>query len=382
VRLRAPVAAAVTAALGVFAVRRLVFVTAAVATDMTAPSRDAASPPFAPSVCLIVPARNEASGIDAMLETVAALEPAPEAVVLVDDGSSDATPRVMERWASRQETWSWLRMDPGADKAGALNAGVAAAPASDLVATCDADVRLEPRCLSPLTAAFEDVSVGAAGGLLWPDNADESVVARYCALELWQHQLVTSAAKERLGLGPPAHGGFACYRRTALEQVGGFAPGSLGEDVEVSAALLARGWRTRFVPDARAHAVVPVTVRDYTRQHVRWARGLHAAAPRTWHVHPRSIVRAEGWLHAAGYVDRPLLLAAAGLAVGGALPWVIPVGYLVLTGAEAMCALHLAGELERMPRFAFAAAAMIGVDLATALSAHVARAPSWTSPRP
>jgi cellulose synthase/poly-beta-1,6-N-acetylglucosamine synthase-like glycosyltransferase len=379
VRLSAPIAAAVTATLGVFATRRLVFVAAAVAAKTT--SEEPADGASAPSVCLIVPARNESAGLDAMLETVAALEREPDAVVLVDDGSSDATPRVMERWANRRQTWSWLRLEPGGDKAAALNAGIAAAPLTDLVATCDADVRLEPGCLRRLVRAFEDTAVGAASGLLWPDNEDESLVSSYCALELWQHQLVTSAAKERLGLGPPAHGGLACYRHTALEQAGCFQPGSLGEDVQLSAALLARGWHTRFVPDARVHGRVPVTVSDYTRQHVRWARGLHAAAPRTWLAHRRPILRIEGWLHAAGYVDRPLLVAAAGLALVGALPWAIPLGYLVVIGAEAVCALHLAGELHRMPRFAIAGVAMIGVDLAIAVSAHLTRTPSWHSPR-
>ena len=45
--------------------------------------------------------------------------------------------------------------------------------------------------------------------MLWPANPDESPVTRYCALELWQHQLVTSRAKQRLGqqLGSAATSG-------------------------------------------------------------------------------------------------------------------------------------------------------------------------------
>ena len=196
----------------------------------------------------------------------------------MDDGSDDSTGEIMEHFASAREGWSVIRTG-GEGKASALNAALAACSHAELVAVYDADVRLDPACLRELVSAFAEPDVGAASGLLWPANSTATAVARYCALELWQHQLITSAAKDRLGLNPPALGWASCYRREALTAVGGFRAESVGEDVVASNALTRAGWRTRFVSAAVVHGDVPQGVGDYWHQHVRWARGLHGAAP-------------------------------------------------------------------------------------------------------
>src|SRR5438128_3153388 len=53
-----------------------------------------------PSATLVVPAHNEASGIDRALAAIEALDYPTErlSVVLVDDGSTDATARQMREW--------------------------------------------------------------------------------------------------------------------------------------------------------------------------------------------------------------------------------------------------------------------------------------------
>jgi cellulose synthase/poly-beta-1,6-N-acetylglucosamine synthase-like glycosyltransferase len=194
-------------------------------------------------------------------------------------------------------------------------------------------------------------------------------VTRYCALELWQHQLITSAAKERLRLNPPAHGWFSCYRREALEQSGGFPQRSLGEDVEVTNALIAAGWQTRFVASSIVFGEVPRTISDYWTQHVRWARGLHDATPMRSLAKDTTVPRRiELWLHAAGYTDRLLVLAATSFAAVGRLtPW-LPAGYVGLVAAEAVCALGRAGRLRSSPSFIAAAATMFAADVAASTS--------------
>ena len=212
-------------------------------------------------------------------------------------------------------------------------------------------------------------------------------MARYCALELWQHQLITSAAKDRLGLNPPALGWASCYRREALTAVGGFRADSVGEDVVASNALTRAGWKTRFVPGAVVHGDVPQGVGDYWHQHVRWARGLHGAAPSG--AEPGAAGRArrlESWMLTAGYLDRivlALLLSSAPHAAGSRRS---PLVYLAVSALEALVALRL-GRVRagRVPGFAAAAALMLPVDVAMAtagsLAALLRRRPAWRSPR-
>ena len=94
--------------------------------------------------------------------------------------------------------------------------------------------------------------------------------------------------------------------------------------------------------------------------------------------------RIEGTLHAAGYLDRPLWLAAAALAARGSLPAAVPAGYAGLTAAEVLCALTRAGELRRAPRVLAAVAAMLPADLAVSVAgsclAVLGEEPTWDSP--
>ncbi len=352
-----------------FACRRAVFLAAAFAPPRK-PAVD--GPGEAMTVCMVVAAHDEAPVLERALEGLARIRRSGVSVVLVSDGSTDATASVMEAWAAERSNWTAVTLEGNVGKGAALNAGIAAGPASELIVTCDADVHLEPDCLAGLSRSFSDPRVGAASGLLWPVNAHESVVTRYCALELWQHQLITSAAKHRLGLNPPAHGWLSCYRREALAQIGGFAAASLGEDVEASSALVRAGWQTRLAISARASGEVPRTLGDYWHQHVRWSRGLHDAAPRAGAGEGASLMATvELWFHAAGYLDRPLLVAGAGLAMLGCLPPLIPLGYAGLLAAEALCALARAGQMRDAGRFLTAAGVMVCVDLAASMSGSI-----------
>ena len=335
----------------------------------------------------MVPAHNEAAVLDRTLAAVAGLRSVArhQHVVLVDDGSSDATTSVMECWSRTRANWTALRLDVNGGKGQALNAGIAASPGSELVVVCDADVQPDRDCLVQIVQPFADTRVGAAGALLWPANAAASAVARYCALELWQHQLITSAGKDRLGLNPPALGWLACYRREALNAIGGFPAQSLGEDVEVTNNLTRTGWETRFVPTALVVSRVPERLSDYWHQHIRWSRGLFDAAPGrgfTAAVPPHR--RAEAWLLASGYADRVLVAGAAGLAAMGALRAWVPAGYLALVAGEALAALARAGVARRAAASLLCAVGMFPVDLAASvvgLGAQLGRRRrAWRSP--
>ncbi len=340
--------AVVVAALGCFALRRVVLLCAAML-----PARGVA--PLGddlPDVTLIVPACNEAAGIDATLEALARLDyPAERLVlVLVDDCSDDRTAAHLERWATPRARTSVVRLPQRMGKPRAVEAGVAVAPRSELIAICDADVRLRPDNLRRVVAAFRDDTVGGAVGYLAPANALAGPVATYAAVESWMHQLVTSAGKDRLDLNPPTLGGAPVFRRDALEAIGWLGPAATGDDVRATVALTRAGWRTRFVVDAVAENDVADDVHAYWRQHLRWARDLHASA--RWQRRPVAGVpiarRVEAAMLSVGYLDRVVLLAAFGLVAGGACPVWVPAGYLAVVAAEVVWAIVRAGAGRRL----------------------------------
>ncbi len=376
----------VTAAalLGCFALRRVVFVVAALL-----PARAASTDEHAPSVTLLVPAKNEETAATALLDAIATLEYPPEQlfVVLVSDGSTDATADVFDRWAADRPRALALHLPP-VGKFEALNRALAVAPRSDVVAVCDADLLPHREWLRRLVGPLADPQVGATAGLVWPANAASGVVARYAAVEAWVHQLVTSAAKDRLGLNPPPLAA-AAYRRSALEEIGMFESGRSGGDAHAAVALTRAGWRTRIVPDAVAANAVVDRWSDYWHQHLRWARNsfatlrVRSSEPRQRRVSSwRGLgLRIESWLAATGYADRVVLLLVCVFAVIGTLPLWLPLGYLALGLVEVGVALAKARVGRAFPSFLLVAAAVFVLDVLASFVATadhlLRRAPAW-----
>src|SRR5688500_13077490 len=102
-----------------------------------------ADPPY---LSLIIPAYNEQENVDALLERVgAALARVGKAfeVVVVNDGSTDDTPRLLEEGMRKHPWLRVLRMDRNGGQSAAFAAGFRAAR-GQIVATIDADLQNDP----------------------------------------------------------------------------------------------------------------------------------------------------------------------------------------------------------------------------------------------
>jgi GT2 family glycosyltransferase len=377
-------ALAVAAALAILALRRLVLLVAAL---LPAPRPAAPATGSFPSVTLLVAAHDEADCVERLLAAIERLDYPRDrlAVVLVDDGSGDGTGDIFTRWAAQQPHATAVRLAVRSGKPAALNHAMRVGPASDLVGVCDADHEPRPDSLQRVVAALADETVGAAGAFLRPVNANESLVARYAAVEAWVTQLVTSTARSRLDLNPPMLGGGSVYRRPALDDIGGFPDAFTTEDVGAAIALTRRGWRTRFVRDAIVDNHVVADCRQYWSQHVRWARSSYETARLQGGGSAPLGRRIEAWMVSAGYLDRIALVAAAGFAAAGLLPLWVPAGYLGVVGLAVLLGLARGGAIRRLPLYVVAMVVMLLVDAAATLVAsglHVRRRPlRWSSPR-
>ena len=346
--------------LAVFTLRRLIFTLAA-----ALPARDCRTG-YAPSVAVIVSVRNEEANLPCLLKAFDRLEFPREKrnFVFVNDASSDGTSRILHEWIRLHSNARLLEFNVSEGKARALGRALDASPKTELVAVYDGDLTPHPASLGILAAVFKDERVGAAAGFRRPSNAATNPITAYGALESFVHQLVTQAAKERLGLNPTTLGGNCVYRRSALAEIGGFRPGAFSEDIEASLALVAAGWRTRFCRDALAECLLVSSLRRYWNQRARWTRGIYHSA--------KKAPQPESWLVSAGYSDRLLFLAALALAAAGQISLVWPALYLLAPAMTIATALWRADADRRLTaRILLWAVPMFVVDIAATVAATV-----------
>ena len=371
----------VIAAVVALSLRRGLFLVAALLPSRLQPRSTAP-----PGVSVLVPAHNEGRVARRLLEALAKLQYPPDQLsfVLICDGCSDKTPTLFHAWADQRSDTRVLELPHRVGKAGALNMGFRLAKA-EVIVVVDADLTPQPDFLTKLVQPFADPAIGAAAAYLEPVNADVNIITRYAAITSWVHQLVTSAGIDRLGLSPPTFGA-AALRRSALEHIGGFPELRAGEDVATSACLIHRGWRTRFVTDARAGNTVESSLRGYWRQHVRWARAASqiAASNRSqpmasW---PQRLEMASSSI---SYGDRLVFATAVAGALTGTLSGWVPALYLVVPGLEIMAASLKADVRGALPRFLLAVPLLFAVDLIASISAVVVqilhRPLRWHNPR-
>ena len=311
-----------------FSARRLLWVLAACRGD-----REAEKSSYQPDIDILVSVHNEETDLPGLLSSLDALDYPRERMYLciVDDASTDATWKIARFWADSRTSVNVVRLSERAGKAEALNHGLHHIGNNSIVVIYDADQRPRPESLNLLIQPFRDPQTGAVGGYRNPLAQSMTPISGYACMEAWVHQLVNLSAKETLGLNPPTMGGNCAYRRSYLEQAGGFPSGLYSEDIYVSLAIVAAGGRTHFVRQAIADHYASTSLRHFFNQRLRWTQGLLSARSQ--------VSELEGALVVTGYLDRIAILGlTACAALGHAKIWMLSLYVLPAVSAMA-CAL-------------------------------------------
>src|SRR6476646_615539 len=251
-------------------------------------------PPVEPAVTVLIASYNEEDGIEQTIAAILAQDYAGAVSVLViDDGSSDGTRDVVRRLAEPDEHVSLIEAGHGG-QAAALNLGLACA-STPLIATVDADTLLFPTALRRIVTRLlidPEGTVAVAGSVL-VRNSRGGLVAR---MQEWDYQLGITAVKRQqalLGATLVAQGAFSVYRTEAMRLAGGW-PDRIGEDIVATWSLIEHGGRTAFEPTAVAFTTVPTSLRRFTIQRQRWARGMIEGL----NTHGSALLRRRGfWVH-------------------------------------------------------------------------------------
>ncbi len=196
----------------------------------------------------------------------------PHRTWLLDDG---ARPE-MQALAKELEC-SYLARRVNTDaKAGNLNYGLANSH-GDFVVVLDADHIALPEFLDNTLGHFADSRVAfvQTPQEFYNFNSFEHMsVAR--ATDSWsEHSLFHHVIQRQRDLVNAAmfSGTGAILRREALNEIGGFATGTVTEDMHTSVRLHARGWHSMFHAQSLSAGLATTDARSFGRQRLRWGQG-------------------------------------------------------------------------------------------------------------
>lgn len=224
-----------------------------------------------PSVAVIVPCWNEADTVAATTNSLLALVYPKEKleIILVNDGSTDATPSMMEPFRTHPQVRIITKENGG--KHTALNAGIAATDA-EFIGCLDADSFVEPDALMEIVPCFarpQVAAVTAAMSVHRPKNILQHMQNAEYTFGITLRHVLASVNGLYVTPGP-----FSFYRRSTLEKVGGFRHGHKTEDMEMALRLQREGYEIENAPRARVYTKSPDTVNKLIKQRMRWTTGF------------------------------------------------------------------------------------------------------------
>jgi cellulose synthase/poly-beta-1,6-N-acetylglucosamine synthase-like glycosyltransferase len=161
-------------------------------------------------------------------------------------------------------------------KAGNLNNGLAFTDA-EFILTMDADHMAMPEILERTLGYFDDPAVAFVQTPQSFHNTKTLLFRRAYGEEAkWSESNVfyKTILPAKNGINGSIYvGTSAVLRRAALDDVGGFATGTVTEDIHTSLRMHARGWRSVFVPEPLAFGLEAQSLKEFYAQRRRWAVG-------------------------------------------------------------------------------------------------------------
>ena len=230
-------------------------------------------------ISLVVPIRNEAQSLGALIDSIRLQTRPPDEIIFVDGGSTDRTPALARELLASDARFRVVEAGDATPGRGRnVGAAIARYP---WIAFTDAGIRLDPAWLARLAEAAEG------------DPATEVVYGNYdplvrtffdrCAAIAY----VAPRKKESPSDAGPMRGPFiasSLMRRDVWQRVGGFPDARAAEDLIFMERIEAQGIKTSWAPSANVEWQLQPTLARTFRRFVLYSRhNVWAGRQRFWH---------------------------------------------------------------------------------------------------
>jgi cellulose synthase/poly-beta-1,6-N-acetylglucosamine synthase-like glycosyltransferase len=277
-----------------------------------------AGPALVPSPVITVqlPLYNEMYVADRLIEAVCRMEyPRGLLEIQVLDDSVDETRGIAELAVRRLadegfDIKYFHRADRTGYKAGALEAGLKVAR-GEFVAIFDADFIPPVDFFRRMMPYFAEPGVGMVQARWGHINQDYSLLTKIQSILLDGHFVLEHGGRNRAGRFFNFNGTAGIWRRTAIDDAGGWQHDTLTEDLDLSYRAQLRGWRFVFVSSVIAPAEVPVEMNAFKSQQHRWAKGsiqtCRKLLPEILRADVPLAVKVEAFFHLTANFNYPLM---------------------------------------------------------------------------
>jgi cellulose synthase/poly-beta-1,6-N-acetylglucosamine synthase-like glycosyltransferase len=269
-----------------------------------------------PPVTIQLPLYNEMYVADRLIAAVCAIDYPRELLeIQVLDDSTDETRGIADLAVRRHAEQGidikyYHRANRIGFKAGALEAGLKTAR-GEFIAIFDADFIPTPDFLKRTMPHFGDSKIAMVQARWGHINQDYSLLTKIQAILLDGHFVLEHGGRYRSGRFFNFNGTAGVWRRTAIDDAGGWQHDTLTEDLDLSYRAQLRGWHFVFLSDLIAPAEVPVEMNAFKSQQHRWAKGsiqtCRKLLPRLLRANIPLGVKAEAFFHLTANFNYPFM---------------------------------------------------------------------------
>ena len=245
--------------------------------------RDESTPTDLPFVTIQLPVYNEMYVIERLIDASANFDyPKDRFEIQVLDDSTDETVSLIRR---KVEFWGGqgvqikqvIRNERKGFKAGALAYGLETAK-GDFIAIFDADFEPEKDFLNKTLAYFQNPRVGVVQTRWKHMNKNYSLLTKLQAFALDAHFTVEQTGRNKGGHFINFNGTAGIWRRSCIDDAGGWEADTLTEDLDLSYRAQMKGWKFKYLEEVESPSELPVTMSALKSQQFRWAKGAAECA--------------------------------------------------------------------------------------------------------
>ncbi|WWW14445.1 hypothetical protein Spiro2_001331 [Spirobacillus cienkowskii] len=240
---------------------------------------------YYPLVSVIIPCFNEEKVISHAVKSTLAISYPNIEILLVDDGSSDATAEVIALLESKGSIRAIHQENAG--KAAALNRAISEAH-GDYIFCMDADSIINSDAIQIGMKYFQqDPQVAAVAGSVEIGNV-KNFITSFQRLEYISGLNLYKTAQSFLKKVTVIPGPIGLFNKSIVQEVGGYRSNTYAEDCELTVRLLMNGYKTMYDSEMVAITEAPEDFQSLISQRYRWSRGVVQAIRENiyWLFHP------------------------------------------------------------------------------------------------